>query len=326
MNSLMAAVDQATCTLNGQVVPCEQLTGFIKHVLGFGLAGFAVILAIFIVTTIFWFWMLVHAIRNHVEHKAVWILIMLLTGIVGAIIYYFSVKRGFVSMSAVPAGMAPVPGTTQSSSQSSTGMIIGLAFVILVLAGILFTHLHNSSQDVGTVSGTDTQSAPAACDNYECLASAAATCQPLTATVTSISPSVFVSQITQTSSSRYTIGPASRDVCPLTVDALGSTAAISDVDRMDLKTNGTTIMGQKVSGLTDADIDKQINDINSSFKPFTLNCSGDSATVASYLNDLATQASGNSDMKGSTETITTSTGKTLVCTIQQQPATFTPAQ
>ncbi len=69
-----------------------------------GLSGFlalGVFLILFIVfivfaSIIFWILMLIHAITKPIKTKAVWILILLLFGIIGAIIYYFTVKREFV--------------------------------------------------------------------------------------------------------------------------------------------------------------------------------------------------------------------------------------
>jgi hypothetical protein len=37
--------------------------------------------------------MLVDAIKKPIQHKPLWIIILLLFGIVGAIVYYFAVKR-----------------------------------------------------------------------------------------------------------------------------------------------------------------------------------------------------------------------------------------
>lgn len=65
-----------------------------------GILGFVLALVFFIVLVslcafIFWILMLVHAISKPIKSKALWILIILLFGIIGAIIYYFAVKREF---------------------------------------------------------------------------------------------------------------------------------------------------------------------------------------------------------------------------------------
>lgn len=68
-----------------------------------GLVGVAIffgllIAGICVASLIFWIVMLVHAISKPIESKALWILIILLTGIIGAIVYYFAVKRDFDKM------------------------------------------------------------------------------------------------------------------------------------------------------------------------------------------------------------------------------------
>ena len=93
--SNQVALAAAKCTLNGQEVDCagveNQVTGF----LGWGIAGFLVIFALGIWATVFWIMMIVHAAKHNVENKAMWIILMVFTGIVGALIYYFVVKRKF---------------------------------------------------------------------------------------------------------------------------------------------------------------------------------------------------------------------------------------
>jgi len=39
--------------------------------------------------------MLIHAVSKPIENKALWIIILVFTGVIGAIIYYFVVKRKF---------------------------------------------------------------------------------------------------------------------------------------------------------------------------------------------------------------------------------------
>jgi hypothetical protein len=60
---------------------------------GAGIAIFFFIL--FLASVVFWIAMLVHAVSKPITSKAVWILILLLTGIIGAIVYYFAVKKEF---------------------------------------------------------------------------------------------------------------------------------------------------------------------------------------------------------------------------------------
>ena len=76
-----------------------------------GWAGAAVALfmlvigALILASLVIWIWMLVDCIRRDFNEKALWLLIILLTGIIGAIVYYFVVKRPADSEYAAP----PVP-------------------------------------------------------------------------------------------------------------------------------------------------------------------------------------------------------------------------
>ena len=81
------------CTVNGQEVDCAELGNKIKGFLGWGIGGFLLFAVLGIWATVFWIMMIVHATKHDVENKAVWIILMVLTGIVGALIYYFAVKR-----------------------------------------------------------------------------------------------------------------------------------------------------------------------------------------------------------------------------------------
>jgi hypothetical protein len=81
---------QSTCSLNGKNVPCDQMME------GAGIF-FVVFMALFfifmIAITVFWVMMLIHAIKNQGENKVVWILVLIFTSGLGAIIYYFMEKR-----------------------------------------------------------------------------------------------------------------------------------------------------------------------------------------------------------------------------------------
>ncbi|MEK7585128.1 MAG: PLDc N-terminal domain-containing protein [Patescibacteria group bacterium] len=80
--------------------------------LGFGLA--ALVFVIGIIAFIFWLMMLIHAIKHPIEYKPVWILVLLLTGLLGAIIYYFAVKRRTPSLAPAQTVVTPPtpPGPT----------------------------------------------------------------------------------------------------------------------------------------------------------------------------------------------------------------------
>ena len=61
-----------------------------------------------VVSTVFWILMIVHAATKPVENKVIWIVIMILTGIIGALVYYFAVKRKFNKPSVPPTSTPPI--------------------------------------------------------------------------------------------------------------------------------------------------------------------------------------------------------------------------
>ena len=48
---------------------------------------------VFISILIFWAWMLIDAIKRDFDNKAIWIISLMLFGIIGAVAYYFIIKR-----------------------------------------------------------------------------------------------------------------------------------------------------------------------------------------------------------------------------------------
>jgi len=91
------ALAQATattgCELNGEPIPCEELTAQFGGLFA-GLGVLAIVVPIIaLVGGIFWLMMLIHAASNPIENKALWIVILIFTGIIGAVVYYFVVKR-----------------------------------------------------------------------------------------------------------------------------------------------------------------------------------------------------------------------------------------
>ncbi len=103
-----AATSTANCTVNGQPVPCDKIFGTAGTFLGIGFALLVLFAVIGVLAFIFWLIMLIHAISKPIHDKALWIIILLLFNLIGAIVYYFAVKRHF-SMAA-PAN--PVPPAT----------------------------------------------------------------------------------------------------------------------------------------------------------------------------------------------------------------------
>ncbi len=100
------ALAAAKCTVNGREVDCAELGNQVKGFLGWGIGIFLVIAALGILATVFWIMMIVHAAQHNVENKAMWIVLMVLTGIVGALVYYFVVKRKFNTQ--LPPPVSPV--------------------------------------------------------------------------------------------------------------------------------------------------------------------------------------------------------------------------
>ncbi|MFC1747829.1 PLDc N-terminal domain-containing protein [Pseudomonadota bacterium] len=95
LSNIGTAFAQATCTVNGEEVPCEEVGEALGGVLGAGLGFIVVVLILSIVGFIIWLMMIIHAASKPIENKAMWIIIMILIGPIGAIIYYFVVKRNF---------------------------------------------------------------------------------------------------------------------------------------------------------------------------------------------------------------------------------------
>lgn len=98
---------QATCTANGRQVPCEELAESAKSFFAWGIGGFLFIFALIVLATVFWIMMIVHAARHPINNKGVWIVVMIFTGIIGALIYYFAVKRKFNQQFSQPTMTAP---------------------------------------------------------------------------------------------------------------------------------------------------------------------------------------------------------------------------
>ncbi len=106
MSLLSLAHAATTCTLNGQQVPCDQVPG--GAVVGILAIGFFVLMAVVgIAALVFWIKMLVHAIKHPIENKPLWIIILLLFGIIGAIVYYFAVKKHMATAMAPTEAMPP---------------------------------------------------------------------------------------------------------------------------------------------------------------------------------------------------------------------------
>ncbi len=91
------ALAEEICNVNGEVVPCSELS---KRFNSFIPNWFIVLLSIslilfYVFCFVFWILMLIHAAKHDIDNKAMWIIIIAITGIIGAVIYYFVVKRKF---------------------------------------------------------------------------------------------------------------------------------------------------------------------------------------------------------------------------------------
>lgn len=92
MNPLLLAT-ASTCTLNGKDVPCEELTEAVQEFLPVFGGLMIVFMALGVFSFVFWIMMLVHACTHEIKDRAMWIILMVFTGFIGAAIYYFAVKR-----------------------------------------------------------------------------------------------------------------------------------------------------------------------------------------------------------------------------------------
>ena len=64
--------------------------------IGLGILGILLMIAIPILVSVFWVWMIVDCAARNFKNKGdkvVWILIIILTHVVGAFIYYLVIKR-----------------------------------------------------------------------------------------------------------------------------------------------------------------------------------------------------------------------------------------
>jgi hypothetical protein len=104
------------CYVNGDPVPCD--SGFF----GMFWAVFIVIFIIAVVFFIFWLWMLIDCIKRDFKDKVLWILLLLLVSGIGAILYYFLVKRKDVRDDArsEPLRRKPLPVYNAASVDGST--------------------------------------------------------------------------------------------------------------------------------------------------------------------------------------------------------------
>lgn len=76
----------AECRVNGEIVPCDQFWS------QFGWM-FALIGIVSIIGSIFWIWMLIDCLKRDFKDKLVWVILMIIANLFGAVLYYLLVKR-----------------------------------------------------------------------------------------------------------------------------------------------------------------------------------------------------------------------------------------
>jgi len=83
---LLPLASADSCYVNGRQVSCSDFWASLG-------AFFVVFIIVIALCIIFWIWMLIDCAKRQFNDKLVWILIILLVGTLGAIIYYFVIKR-----------------------------------------------------------------------------------------------------------------------------------------------------------------------------------------------------------------------------------------
>lgn len=85
----------ARCSANGVEIPCDELGHRVGGFISWGIGIILLLLAIGIWAFVFWIMMIVHAATKPIEDRGMWVILMVFAGIIGALIYYFVVKRKF---------------------------------------------------------------------------------------------------------------------------------------------------------------------------------------------------------------------------------------
>lgn len=118
----------SNCEINGQQVDCAEVFNTLDKVGGSGIAmGFGILALFFLVMSIigivlfvFWVLMLIHALTKEIENKMIWVVVLIFTGFLGAIVYYFVVKREFDKKGGVaPVQVPPVVNQNPNPVQSN---------------------------------------------------------------------------------------------------------------------------------------------------------------------------------------------------------------
>jgi hypothetical protein len=123
-NETLSAVEEETPVTLPEAVPQkearpEDVGKMIGAFFGLALGAIIVLGMIGIASFVFWLLMFIHAASKPIENKVLWIIILIFTGVIGAIVYYFVVKKKFDLQekskiqppSVPPEAPAPPPGT-----------------------------------------------------------------------------------------------------------------------------------------------------------------------------------------------------------------------
>lgn len=103
---LAQTTSEATCTVNGSPVDCAEA--------GATLGGVMIVLSIFgLVSFVFTLWMFIHVLTHDSKNKVLWALIIFFTGLLGALVYFFTERKKVNNPSAnevasTPAGQSPI--------------------------------------------------------------------------------------------------------------------------------------------------------------------------------------------------------------------------
>lgn len=118
MNKIFSLALTSVVGLVGNTALAQTYDGYPTDVstagmgLGIGLIILWIVLMVVnLVLFIFWIWMLVDVIKRKFEQKVLWIVLVIILGYIGAIAYYFVVKRKHTGETpgSVPSVQSPTP-------------------------------------------------------------------------------------------------------------------------------------------------------------------------------------------------------------------------
>ena len=90
---LSAVPALAACSVNGEEIPCSQFQAQYGWIFGVMMTFWAVMMVFWLVMMGFWVWMLIDCLKRDFKDKTIWVLVLIFTTVLGAILYYFMVKR-----------------------------------------------------------------------------------------------------------------------------------------------------------------------------------------------------------------------------------------